>query len=856
MSDSIEYQKKLYRIKNSLRSKQRKEVKILPLHMIKRDTHELLTTNIKNNEIFNTLLHSINFDDKYNLLINAINKLYDKNELLSKLSSITDDDDGYKSLIPEIETIDIDYNYCISGSKSWYNIFKDHYETELLSRYEKSAIHNNNTCDHYYFINYNNSIFIKYITLQILNLLNLFIDEINTDLNINVKRLFQDQNKQVQLLASIDNKTYNKLLFKTDSQLLKLSLTISDIVPGSVAVSRRQKFSSSSSASPVSLPVRNIKRKKKVTNKELQIELEKEKQEITAVRQAQKNSRSERASRRDASRGIKPQELMGGTNNDITKSILSFELNFRNPGDTLISKINNIIFDNHYLNVYGLYLFLQFAKAKYFIQRNKYNPFKIREFIYNKYILIPGYKTDTLFRILYLYTTIFKEHNIPNTLLYNELHKNALISNPVIEEYINTIETKIIETLRPFINQTIFNINEEIKSIKFKPTFTRNPIIHGKDITGIFIAGGDAMRRYDYESSITKDIDSKIYIPSEVNINESSNYMSINNCIITNLFKLCIFLNQKSDIFDDINRILLDRRFMATEEHNYNCNIKFELKSPNINNFRFRQIPKSKFPVDLYSLDYRCSIEFTYQYKDQVLDIFKYDYDIAFIDIVLEESENNYYEKYAVLSRGLPISSLEFLLEDLIKTYNNDTSSLLRFINGKSNKDYQRFLLLHKLHKTNIDGRYFTIDSDKNITYKEPNIREKLSLDIKEPYSITANNELLEKYLDTYETFDINKKIIFDYDKSKLQGGLTNLKLSPMKELKPKQKPKQKILNNDDNISKNIYYYSLVDMAKTSYNNKNISVKEELKTLELLTSKYIITPEEEMKLLKKIMTKT
>ena len=50
MSANEEY-KRMSRIKNSLRAIKIKEAKTLPIHMIKRDTHELLTINIRNNNI-------------------------------------------------------------------------------------------------------------------------------------------------------------------------------------------------------------------------------------------------------------------------------------------------------------------------------------------------------------------------------------------------------------------------------------------------------------------------------------------------------------------------------------------------------------------------------------------------------------------------------------------------------------------------------------------------------------------------------------------------------------------------------------------------------------------------------------
>jgi hypothetical protein len=104
-------------------------------------------------------------------------------------------------------------------------------------------------------------------------------------------------------------------------------------------------------------------------------------------------------------------------------------------------------------------------------------------------------------------------------------------------------------------------------------------------------------------------------------------------------------------------------------------------------------------------LDYRCIINV--EVKDNRINPslntkFNYNYDIAFLDVVLQSIEisgdaNNFYKSIAVLSNDIPISTLEFLLNDLKNTYNNDESSLLRFIGGKIRKDYNRYNEVVKL---------------------------------------------------------------------------------------------------------------------------------------------------------------
>lgn len=675
------------RVKNALRAKMNKIKKNLPYHLIKRDTHQLLSKSINNNKFINVLLESIKFNDKYNNLMFHINNLF------------------------KINGNDIKYNYCIGGSKAWYNIFELYYKENLLSEYEKSAIHNNNTCDHYYFINYNDPDFIAFVKTEINKILNIFIINISQELNDAIRLI--DSNKRIELKVLNDNTKRNKLLFIENTELISLDLLIFDIVPNPIQSQQQPQSQPQLQPQQQSAPAQfTTARKPRVTQASIQKELEEERRLKEASKTARDNSRSARASARSAARNIPPSpKLNGGGNENLHKKILAFELNFRDVDDDLVNNIDYLIIkDTHYLNIYGLYLFLQIAKSKFFIRRESYNPFKIREFIYNKFILLPDYITDVLFNILNIYTKTFYKYNIPNIYLLNDLIIKALKSNPEIENYITGMEVKIIECLRPYVNETISVINEKIKTIKFMSLFRGNPPLEGKDNTGIFVVGGDAIRRYDYEGSLTKDIDSKIYIPTDINLDAiEGNNKLINECITFELFKLASYLNiNKNNIFSSIPINEISNRFENTPQHNFKCNIRFELVSsePDMLNYRFRNSPKTVFPVDLYSLDYRCVIYFEFQYKEQ--QPFKSDYksDISFIDIVLQQSGENYYKKYAVISNNLPISSLDFIIDDLTNTYNNDMSSLLRFLNGKSTKDYDRFLLLQTIKKKIVKYHY------------------------------------------------------------------------------------------------------------------------------------------------------
>ena len=99
----------------------------------KLDTHKLLKNTINFNNLLNNLLNTHEFNNLLNELIKNINLIFEM----------------VKQSNPETE-----YNYFIAGARSWNRFFKDFYDLDIISEYEKSSIHNINT-DLYYFNFYN-----------------------------------------------------------------------------------------------------------------------------------------------------------------------------------------------------------------------------------------------------------------------------------------------------------------------------------------------------------------------------------------------------------------------------------------------------------------------------------------------------------------------------------------------------------------------------------------------------------------------------------------------------------------------------------------------------------------------------
>jgi len=139
----------------------------------------------------------------------------------------------------------------------------------------------------------------------------------------------------------------------------------------------------------------------------------------------------------------------------------------------------------------------------------------------------------------------------------NEMKRDIIKYNPSLNEFRINIETNIIEILRPYINKTILILMKNWENWNFIWLIKINRYWKSRGnekLTGIFILGGDALRRYNNDASITKDIDAKIYIPINIpfgndeNIDsESHNEENVFRCVTSNLIKLLTFLENNKE---------------------------------------------------------------------------------------------------------------------------------------------------------------------------------------------------------------------------------------------------------------------------------------------------------------------
>jgi len=728
----------------------------LPPNLIKLETHKLLKETINFNNFFNKLLDTPEYNLEFNNLVRNINSEFDEFKRTN---------------------LDMNYDYFIGGARCWNRFFKDFYDLDIVSPYEKSAIHNTNA-DLYYFIN--NKTYVDPIKEKIKELFETLKSQLIEAIKSNIKD--KDSNKFDITIEERDCINGYNSLMPAKQLYIKLHINQSDEVINPVKTKSKKRPASSIPppvSAPISVsappPVPISADLKKAAKKEKKDADEKAAQALKAANEQKQLSSARSRADRYAKRS-KP--IQGGAKlPSLSKIILSVDFYYNDKStdiqdDLLVKNISKLIeeinpaLDLNYLNLFGLYIFLQLAKKKIYIQKG-YNIFKIRDIIFDKLILIDEYKISTLKEVANKYYQTFNQTSLFDDSFYTDLKKLYAIADEEIAKIINSMEINIIEKLRPYINKTIKKLNDTI--------------MENNSEIGLFVAGGDALRRYKNDISVTKDIDCKIYVPKRLFTNALKN--ELNNLIVEELiYLLCFLIQNSANIFSGLTTIYETDKYkieyILSNEDSSNKYMK---------NFRYRQIFKDPFPVDLYSLDYRCIINI--ELKDNLEDPsdntkISYNYDIAFIDVVLELSDLIIYKENAVLSNEIPISKLEFLLKDLKNTYNSDTSSLLRFIGGKITKDYDRYNSLLELIK------------NKNFIYS----KEPLKIEINQSPQSEDMNELDKKlYVCSYRKIqegetpdDISLPVLFERRLSADENELYDrYALDIMNEY---DKPKEKLL--------------------------------------------------------------
>lgn len=432
-----------------------------------------------------------------------------------------------------------------------------------------------------------------------------------------------------------------------------------------------------------------------------------------------------------------------------------YDYSYKNLKNEKFNKLNK-------LNNEGLILFTLLNTInlddEFGINVDKYRVELFFKFLKNKDIF--------LINLLDKYKEIFGNFKSYNTFFIEKVQEYInKFQNPNYEKFKDYLDKWFVAKFRPSINAFIIEINEILFEL-FK--------------VKIFIAGGDAMRRYKNDISFTKDIDVKLYI-GNIDINDLINLITVYNyndqqnkkyidrikklqeitdddefekiiiglekvlqnqgdiiqqkiiikdivvgIIVKHIVKLRNYLEQNiKSIFQSELNYKQDGTKILFFKHSNDKIFKFDLLLDEINSGKYQQFrtrenkKRIDFPVDLYSIDFRTF--FGIYDKDDNLIGKKISYDISLLDVVLQDNDDfhdNYYEN---VENNIPVASLYFLLKDFYNTYNIPDRALARISSGKVIKDISRFNEIKYIfnHKNEIiNDKYINISNiDELIIY-------------------------------------------------------------------------------------------------------------------------------------------
>ncbi len=379
---------------------------------------------------------------------------------------------------------------------------------------------------------------------------------------------------------------------------------------------------------------------------------------------------------------------------------------------TLLNKLNN----------FGLITFsiLNTSKADTKIEaESEINIDNIRQKLFiNKFLNLSEIEfNDFIPRLDAIYQNLFKS-DILKSVNYND--NKEIIAVAILEitvSYYNILYSKFLnynlfftERVNNFKYEIVYNYYtkfidfiDKYFMILFRPAvnaFIReiNKELYQKHKVKLFIAGGDSMRRYIYNSSFTADIDTKLHFNNAQANPEypHQNPYEIKQSIHTIVMKHLVILRN----YFEINKRQILSDFISDKNQGFSVfkcqengiQVVVDVLIDTNQQFRTRKIDKNNtMPVDLYSIDFRYTVKLN---DNATPNKYRTDFNIkrqvALLDIVFD-SNKNLYETDFIEIDGVAHASKSFLLKDFETTYTTEKMALGRISNGKVEKDIIRY---------------------------------------------------------------------------------------------------------------------------------------------------------------------
>jgi hypothetical protein len=359
---------------------------------------------------------------------------------------------------------------------------------------------------------------------------------------------------------------------------------------------------------------------------------------------------------------------------------------------TRLTRVGCVNKDLRYLNLHGLYYFLTTiltTRKEKGLNVDKYRKRLFDQIIHKTHsndITIEDTIIET-FWILFYNTERWKDYKMK---VLDKLFKNKIKS--INSTFFENLEAQVNKMFAPHLDTFLSHLNT---------------ILSKYDTIGqkscLFKVGGSAIRRYLGEQITISDIDAKLFYNATMSNNKRQELYDLVAQEIVLLGEIIL----KRD-FSAINqRVDIDEGFF--------CDISSELR------LRPRFLNRSTMGFDLFSLDSRIKLTFgtnVDRMEDVIYDSIGYksswwwDYvsdeantynmyfDVAILDISLIKT--NYVmpdtcQKITINFNGVPYATVDFLTDDLKKTYRDVNAARTRDYSDKREKDLKRLKLLEKI---------------------------------------------------------------------------------------------------------------------------------------------------------------
>lgn len=396
---------------------------------------------------------------------------------------------------------------------------------------------------------------------------------------------------------------------------------------------------------------------------------------------------------------------------EVSEKLL-FYLEMSYMRDVNINMFRSEFLDDVYLNPKGVFLFSQFLKTPR--MDKSINVDMLREHFLQQVIgetsslAVLSYTTAEKYRDIFgTYYTYHKK--FLNYLYMKAVYKLHQEQNKYdIQQYYTF---NVMEILRPVINTCVTMLSNVLYSSQ---TEYSNAFV--------MIVGGDAMRRYNDNITMTSDIDTKMYYQQSIGqtkkkclINLVLAFMSLFVNILNITFRV-----DTIDFYDIQSKtqkeysVYLPKLKLVNEDEALE---RMYEKSKRVgNSFRLRFIEEScEFPVDLFSIDLNLPVDIYINDKKQH---YKSNITIPVFDLVLQAmDEGASRESYIHDPKPgvLPVASLAFLKKDLNQTYSNVSKTKMRMTSEKQTKNSQRLDELEQLSPTNYSNKLDSLFHEKSV---------------------------------------------------------------------------------------------------------------------------------------------